>query len=32
MVTLAAEVARSYVLIRTFEERLLLAKANVLTQ
>ncbi len=32
MVALAAEVARSYVLIRTFEERLLLAQANVLTQ
>lgn len=32
MVTLAAEVARSYVLIRTFEERLTLARANVVTQ
>ncbi len=32
MVALAAEVARSYVLIRTFEERLLLAQANVVTQ
>ena len=32
MVTLAAEVARSYVLMRTTEERLALAKANVDTQ
>ena len=32
MVALAAEVARSYVLIRTFEQRLLLAQANVVTQ
>jgi NodT family efflux transporter outer membrane factor (OMF) lipoprotein len=32
MVALAAEVARSYVLIRTFEERLALAQANVVSQ
>jgi NodT family efflux transporter outer membrane factor (OMF) lipoprotein len=32
MVALAAEVARSYVLIRAFEERLLLARSNVVTQ
>ena len=32
MVALAAEVARAYVLIRTFEERLALAEQNVVTQ
>ena len=32
MVALAAEVARSYVLIRTFEERLTLVQNNVVTQ
>ncbi|MDH3671999.1 MAG: TolC family protein [Gammaproteobacteria bacterium] len=32
MVALASEVARSYVLIRTFEERLALAEQNVVTQ
>jgi len=32
MVALTAEVARSYVLMRTFEERLSLAKSNVVTQ
>ena len=32
MVALAAEVSRAYVSIRTFEERLLLARANVVTQ
>ena len=32
MVALAAEVARSYVLIRTFEARLFLAQANVVIQ
>jgi len=32
MVALAAEVARSYVLIRTFEERLSLVQNNVVTQ
>ncbi|MFQ5937574.1 MAG: efflux transporter outer membrane subunit [Acidiferrobacterales bacterium] len=32
MVALAAEVARSYALVRTFEERLALAEQNVVTQ
>lgn len=32
MVALASEVARAYVLIRTFEERLALAEQNVVTQ
>ena len=32
MVALTAEVARSYVLMRTFDDRLSLARANVLTQ
>jgi NodT family efflux transporter outer membrane factor (OMF) lipoprotein len=32
LVTLTAEVARAYVLIRTFEERILIARANVLIQ
>jgi NodT family efflux transporter outer membrane factor (OMF) lipoprotein len=32
LVTLTAEVARAYVLIRTFEERIVIAQANVLIQ